>query len=168
MCAVPVPPSRNVVTQNSCLYSQPDTIIMEVDENVPPYRVGSTVAPLTDISYNSPDLRFFNSYNEDASDYLGDVISQDLGLIGIAMEKEITMTKKNNDSQFVDNTDEYTDENIHEDIEEQHYGSRDMILNEEVTKRGEKIVGECVEHINEETNENIDVNIDEQHFGNRK
>ncbi|KAL3269796.1 hypothetical protein HHI36_008855 [Cryptolaemus montrouzieri] len=51
------------------------------------------------------------------------------------MEEEITMTKKKNDSEFVDNTDEYTDDNIDEDIEEQHYGNRDMILNEEVTMR---------------------------------
>ncbi|KAL3274028.1 hypothetical protein HHI36_015446 [Cryptolaemus montrouzieri] len=116
MCAVSAPPSRNVVTQNSCLRSRPDTIIMEVDENVPPYRVGSTL--LTDISYNSPDLRYFNSFNEDASAYLGDVISQDLGLMGIAMEEEIKMTKKNSDSEFVENTDKYTDENIDEDIEE--------------------------------------------------
>ncbi|KAL3285853.1 hypothetical protein HHI36_000373 [Cryptolaemus montrouzieri] len=149
MCAVPAPPSRNVVTQNSCLCSQPDTIIMEVDENV---------------SSNLPRFRSFNSYNGDASAYLGYVISQDLGLIGIAMEEEITMTKKNNDSEFVDNTDEYTDENIDEDIEEQHYGNRDMILNEEVTMSEENIVEECIEHINEETN----ANIDEQHFGNQK
>ncbi|KAL3272883.1 hypothetical protein HHI36_014343 [Cryptolaemus montrouzieri] len=132
MCAVPAPTSRNVVLQNSRLCSRPDTIIIEVDENVPPNRVGSTVALLTDISYNSPDLRSFNSYNEDASAYSGDVISQNLELIRIAMEEEITMTKKNNDSEFVDNTDEYTDKNIDEDIEEQHYGNRDMILNEEV------------------------------------
>ncbi|KAL3289908.1 hypothetical protein HHI36_023293 [Cryptolaemus montrouzieri] len=84
------------------------------------------------------------------------------------MEEEITMTKKNNDSEFVDNTDEYTDENINDDIEEQHYGNRDKILNEEVTMREENIVEQCVEHINEETNSNIDVNIDEQHFGNQK
>ncbi|KAL3273067.1 hypothetical protein HHI36_014522 [Cryptolaemus montrouzieri] len=194
MCTVPAPPPRTVVTQNSCLCSRPDTITMEVDENVPPNRVGSTVALLTDISYNSPDLRSINSYNEDASAYLntesvnvlgiylnptikwdkhieyvsGDVISLNLGLIGIAMEEEITMTKKNNDSEFVDNTDEYTDENIDEDIEEPHYGNRDMILNEEVTMREENIVEECVEHINEEINANIDVNIDEQHFRNQK
>ncbi|KAL3265736.1 hypothetical protein HHI36_009938 [Cryptolaemus montrouzieri] len=133
-------------------------------------RVGSTVAILTDISYNSQDLRSFNSYNEDASAsaYLGDVISQDLGLIGIAMEEEITMTNKNNDSEFVDNTDEYTDENIDGDIEEQLYGNRDMILNEKVTMSGENILEECIGHINEETNANIDVDIDEQHFGNQK
>ncbi|KAL3286113.1 hypothetical protein HHI36_000626 [Cryptolaemus montrouzieri] len=78
------------------------------------------------------------------------------------------MTKKNNDSEFVDNTDEYTDKNIDENIEEQPYGNRDMILNEEVTMREENIVEESVEHINEETNANIDVNVDEQHFGNQK
>ncbi|KAL3265733.1 hypothetical protein HHI36_009935 [Cryptolaemus montrouzieri] len=106
--------------------------------------------------------------NEDASAYFGDVISQDLGMIGIAMEEEITMTNKNNDSEFVDNTDECTDENIDEDIEKQHYGNRDMIVNEEVTMREEIIVEECVEHINEDINANIDVNIDEQHFRNQK
>ncbi|KAL3276996.1 hypothetical protein HHI36_012358 [Cryptolaemus montrouzieri] len=168
MCAVPAPPSRNMVTQNSCLCSRPDTIIMEVDENVPPDRVGLTVALLNDISYNIKDLRSFNSYNEDASAYSEDVISQDLELIGMAMEEDITMTKENNDSEFVNNTDDYTDENIDEDIEEPHYGNRHMILNEEVTMREENIVEECVEHINEETNANIDVNIDEQYFGDHK
>ncbi|KAL3278389.1 hypothetical protein HHI36_013717 [Cryptolaemus montrouzieri] len=73
-----------------------------------------------------------------------------------------------NDLEFIDISDEYTDENIDEDIEEQHYGNRDKILNEKVTIREENIVEECVEHINKETNANIDVNIDEQHFGNQR